>query len=426
MGKLLPTIGIAVLAYLMAVYLLGYTSLMEISMTAVVFIVFVLALLKWRGVSYAQGWFFNKKTNMYLAIGLGMWLFLSVGIMGFGVPILPAPEAALGGIPAGALGVTTEPPAAGTQTGCAVTGELKGKDATIVLAAWDLAANNPYSSTVDFGTSCWIYRNGNGADNFVGTSTATSSTAHSTGFTVGDILNLYCGGTSYYSNKIENLCIDTQDKPVNIDAYTIADETDIAITVYDSTGSSELTAAGNSTTADYDLTLGADEPQSIYVQVKVDAANKALNLLGFATASFNDIDYIKPVDSALTKVATVSFLENVQISDNSGDGESTNVTDDYTPYVFSEPVLFTQWDDKKYEFEVMSGSTDPSATDDVFSTIDGAVVCILDGTYAKGADGSVYLDFHDHAIGGHESNVGLTETFEFPVGKNSCVVIEGN
>ena len=418
MSNWLPLIGAAILAYLLGVYFFGFATLGGITVNAIVFIVAVLSLLKWRGVSWAKAWFFDRKTNMYLGLGLTAWLVFSLGIFGLPAIIPFSPESIFGGFTAASF---ISAPSAVTQAACSVSPEILGKDASITLNAWDLEANDPYSSAVDFSTSCYVYKNGNSAANFVATTTDTSAGTLNSGFTVGDVMNIYCGGSSYYGEPVENECIDSQDDMVNINAHAIAGETDLAITVYDDTGSAALTAAGNSTTADYDLTLGANEEKSIYVQLKVNAANKAYNFIGFATGAGNDIKSVVPVDSKFVKRATVDFLDDVSVNG----GSATNQTITYTAYTLNAPVLLSEWEQVKHQFTVTAGTSDPSATDNVFSTIDAAIVCGLDATYARGSDGVVYLDYYVHSTGS-ETNVGVSETFTDPVGKNSCVVIEGN
>ena len=424
MSKLLPVIGVAVLAYLISIYLFGLAALGAISISAISFVVATLALLKWRGVSYAQGWFFSKKTNMYLGGILMVWLVVG-GTLGFIPGMIPSIDSVLGVFSAASLTSVTEPSTT-VQAGCAVSPELLGKEAALQSHTYDMEANNPYSAEVDLTSTCYLYKNGNGPENFVGTTSDTSDAAQSTGFSVGDTMNVYCGGssTSYYAEKIENLCIDSQDDSFVISAHAMAAETEIALTGYDETGATGLTAAGNTSTADYDLTLGASEEKSVYVQVKTNVANSAINFIGFATSATNDIDSVKPTDSAFVEQTGVAFLDKVDASANSDDANA-NQTITYDAYIMSSPILLSEWDFKKYQFTVKATSTDPTATDNVFSTIDAGVICTLDATYVKGDDGKPHLGYHDFAADS-ESNVGIAETFKFPVGKNSCLVLEGN
>lgn len=417
MAKWLPTLGVAVFAYILAVYALGYggASLMDITMTSVVFVIGTLAALKWRGVKLAGAWFFNRQTNMYIAIVAFGWLLLSVGIMGFGLGVLPGPNSVLGGITVAQLTVDGAP-SEQVSTGCQVSEELQGKEASLEIRVEDHAANNPASTTRAM-TSIYTYRNGNSADDYLST---WANGTQSSGFSVGDVLHMYPADGDTYGVKKENLCIDRTDMAVTLKGYQMSAETDISLSVLDE-DEQALTAAGNSTTADYDVTLGSSEEKRIIVKVKNNVANKALNFKGFATAVNNDIDSLKPTGS-FTKATSVNFLENVDVNP-SGSADTETLT--FAPYVLDKPVLFTEWDSEKYSFTIKAGSNDPSATDNDFATLDAGIVCTLDAEYSRGADGKPYLDFHNHDEAGSEADVGITETFSDPVGGNSCVVLEG-
>jgi len=130
---------------------------------------------------------------------------------------------------------------------------------------------------------------------------------------------------------------------------------------------------------------------------------------------------------ATSPAITPDNFRNVKVSDEDNGGATNNQTVTYSVYVFSTPVLLRQWQSLKQGFEVTSGSTDPTATDNVFNTIDLGVVCLLDGQYGKDpSSGSSYLDFYTHSTIGSQTDIGVVNYPHVPVGKTDCVVFEGN
>jgi hypothetical protein len=303
---------------------------------------------------------------------------------------------------------------------CEVTDELKGKSATLIPYAWDLESNTPYSSSVDFSTNCWMYANGNGPTDFVVTTTNTNDSTGEEGFTVGDVVYMYCGGTTYYGEALEDICVDEQKKTLNINAHTIVSESNMEITGYDDSGSTALTA-GDTGDADYKMTMGADEESAMYVKLKVNVANKAYQVCAWGTAPFYNITSVEPqdVESSYTKVATPEHMSSISIGYNNSGANTIN--EDYVTYKFSSPILMQEWDAIKEQFVVKSSTSDPASTF-ATSTPEGFAILAKDCQYAKGDDGRVHLDFYAHDSG--EADVGLAETETSPAGKQTGVLIE--
>jgi hypothetical protein len=292
-----------------------------------------------------------------------------------------------------------------------VAPDIRGKAATIRLSAWDLASNTPYSAPVDFGTSCWLFKN----DRFVNTTIATNG-ASVTGFSVGDTVSVYCGGTSYYApTAVENFCIDSETPTVDIDAYTVVATTNLATTAYDDQDT-VLDAGAPTDGADYNITLGASEEKVISVKQKVNVADKAYNFGGWAIVKFSNITTAEPV-SGYAAAVTPAFLEAVNVS--TGDSGISQFKD-YVPYVRSSPLLLEEWDSIKDDFTIKSGSGDPNGGQNT-TNFDGVGFVSFDVTWVRGDDGKMYYDFYDHTSAG--SNVGITETITSPIGKdNSCLI----
>ena len=317
--------------------------------------------------------------------------------------------------------------AAAQLTACqaTLTAEELDDAASITLNAYDIAAAAGYGTVVDLTTNCRFYKNGNQGANFIMTSAATSATSLATQWSIGDTAYIYCGGDGYYAEPIEGLCIDAKTYPLNIRAYGITTAaTGVDIAGFDKNHNA-LTAAGNTTTGDYDITLGANGEERVYIELTQNVAKKAYNVGAVATAVFNDIDEFEPIaGQGLTQVVEPNFLKNIQVSDD-GVTAAGNHTLTYDVWKLDAPVLLLEWQDIEFGMTISAGATDPTATDNVWSTVDGGVVCVLDSTYSKGSDGGEYLDIHNH-VTDSEADVGFTNLVHFPVGGYDCAVLQGN
>ncbi|MCK4714566.1 MAG: hypothetical protein KAT35_03250, partial [Candidatus Aenigmarchaeota archaeon] len=240
---------------------------------------------------------------------------------------------------------------------------------------------------------------------------------------VGDIVYVYCGGTSYYTEPIEAQCIDQVNTPVNLLAHAIISESSVSMTCYDNTGAVGCSAADNTTIGDYDITLGANGDDSYYVRVKNNVAVKAFNFGGFAVKVSNDIDDAYPIaGSVLTSKVLPKFLKGLNIaSDDAGVNNFTSASYTYL-YQLPAPILLSQWQFQDYGFTIEGGGTDPAETN-VFNTADSVITCAVDSQYAKGSDGTVKLLPYADTLA--QANVGVTEDILAPVGKTTCMVLYG-
>jgi hypothetical protein len=301
---------------------------------------------------------------------------------------------------------------------CEVSEELRGKESTIDINAWDLESNTPYASAID--TTAYIYKNGNGPENYVTTITDTSAYALS-GFVVGDTVYIYGGDSSYYLEAVEGWCVDTQREPLSLNAHAIALESEMQVTGYDDTGSATL-SAGTTNEDDYYITMGAGEQKAIHLKLKVNTANKAYQFCGWGVATFHNISSVEPqnVESRYTKEFTPNHMEGVGIIINETGGDT--ISEDYTVYKASSPVMLHEWDSIKEQFVVESDSNNDPIGNGGTTSLNGFAVISKDCTYARGDDGRVYLDFYQHDSG--EGDVGLDETETSPYGKQVGVLIE--
>ena len=410
------------IAYLASFVFLGLSGFGVWLMFAAVVLLFK-GFSNWMNILKTPG----KGTAKTIGILLLAYVVLSQGVFGFPV-ILPSLEAlTAGGISAALIAAPVSAETAAAQTTecrASISTEEADDAASVTLNGYDLAAAAGYGTIVDLTSNCRFYKNGNQGANFVAVSTDTSAQTESGYWSIGDTAYIYCGGTSYYAEPIEGTCIDAKTYPLNIKAYGITTaSTGVDIAGFDKNHNA-LTAAGNTTTGDYDITLGANGEERIYIELTQNVAKKAYNVGAVATAVFNDIDSFEPIaGQGLTQVVEPNFLKNIEISADSDDGQA-NHTVTYDVWMLDTPVLLLEWQDMEVGFTIGAGSTDPTATDDLFNTLDGGVVCFLDATYSKGSDGIEHLDIHDH-VTDSEADVGFTNLVRFPVGGYDCAVLEG-
>ena len=305
-----------------------------------------------------------------------------------------------------------------------VPSQIKGKAAELVVNAWDLESNTPYSAAIDLTDNCSVYVNGNTAAHFLN---ATGDTSGGTvpGLVVGDVVYMYCGGRAYYTDPVEGLCVDAERKRVNLESHAIATEANMQIVAYDDGGSAALSAGANGT--DYYITMGANADESVFVKLKVNVANKAYKFGGWGTFTFYNMSKVEPQteEGTYTKIASPEHMSNIQVEENSTSGGYTQ-TGDYAVYRITTPILMQEWDKIKEQFVVTSDTTnDPLGegphTGTTENELNGIAIIAKDIQYDRGGDGLMYNDLYTHDTS--EGDVGLNENDVSPAGKTTGVVI---
>jgi len=335
--------------------------------------------------------------------------------------------------PTGAI--TTIPGAvtpAGTVTTCAamrqggtISDDIFGTSSTLTVNAWDMESNTPYSAAVDLTTNCWIYKNGNAASNFIAASTDTSAASVS-GFSVGNKVYVYCGGTTYYTDPYEGVCVDTQAMPVSLSAHTATTEANTDITGYDKTGATALTS-GTSSEDDYTMAMGADADEIIYVQVQNNVANKKKNICALGAVRFYNISKVEPQSftfegKTYTWTATTTPLHMQGVDVQYNETSAGALTKDYTVYKLSEPINMNEWAYFKIPVVIESDATNDPNGGGGTSGIDGFAILLKDCTWARGVDGAMYYDFYVHDTG--QADVGINEAETSPLGGTNGIVAE--
>ena len=357
---------------------------------------------------------FKLKRNIAMILLIGLWGFLALQ-MGWLGGIIP-------GFQLAAVTPITVTPTAVTPTTCmnSVSEEIRGTTATIDVNAWDQESNTPYSAAVDFTTNCWVYKNGKEATNYV-TASSDTSAASLSGYSVGDTIYIYCGGTTYYGEPVEGVCVNTQRFAASINAHILEAEASLLVTGYDSTGSATLSTGDFG--ADYKMSLGANGEDSIFLKLKVNSANNAYQFCGWGTFMFYNMTSVEPQseESTYTKIATPLHMSGLDVDVNSTSGQS--VYGSYALYKASSPILLHEWDSIKEQFIVTAHTTsDPLGYQGASTTANGFAVIAKDCAYSRGGDGKVYLDIYGHDTS--EADKGLDETDANPDGLTSGVTIE--
>lgn len=309
---------------------------------------------------------------------------------------------------------------------CDVSSELKGKAVNLKVNAWNQESNTPYSAAVDMTTSCWYYVNGIQPADFSQVSADTSDEDIATGFVVGDKLYVYCGGTSYYTDPVEGMCLETQSENLNINIHAIEAESDMQITAYDD---SEATALSSGTTyeEDYYITQGAGAEDTVYLKLKVNSADAAYDHCAWGTMALTNLTSFVPNKVTThgvtyTKVATPLWASDVAVKvDEYGTG-STTFTSSYTVYKLDKAIRLHEWESLKTQFIATASENDPVQEGDNSTTPAKYIALSMDCQYARGTDGVIYYDIHDHTSS--EGDVGLAETETSPLGAAIGVVIE--
>ena len=329
----------------------------------------------------------------------------------------------------------TSPTASLTNCATSVAPDIRGTSATITLKTTDPEAD---TETVFTSTTPAFYVYANGVKTEDAATGLTFTTAK-----VGDTLTIGGGNASRYIVLKENVCVTGQQQTVELKAPAITTEANMEIICYDSTATTALVAADNTTRGDYQLALAAGATEPIYCRFRNAATNSVYELGGVAIGVLNkttvdDVrhksfsEFIGTSGSpSVTKVASPSFLKTAVIDvDEAVDGTGTTNLIQGWDYVlkYSSPIALKEFQSFKEQFEIVIDNTnDPVAISDTAPDSAGrTTICALtlDSAYAKAQDGSLAFDIFQRDI--NEANVGRAENVTSPIGRDTgvCVLIE--
>lgn len=310
----------------------------------------------------------------------------------------------------------------GTATGVAVQiNDNIGDQATLTLNAYDREAN---SETVVSSMPVGVYRildaegslsKLNDVDSYTTASTVTTAS-------VGQQLAFFGGNSSYYMDPVAVYDVSTVVDTINLDAHKIASESQMSMTVKDEDGNTLTADDDAENTADYSLSLGADEETLISAKLKVGASDVAYQLKAIGVFYENDVDNLEPVSADWVKVTMPDEIKDAVLTHTND--TSTDFTGDYDAvYVYkpntNEVIDLHEWDSYELPFVLTAGSTDPTA-----NTGDVAGIIALDGAWEEGQDGNMYFDFYKHDTNEKASDVGLDETETSPEGLQIGFTVE--
>ena len=316
-----------------------------------------------------------------------------------------------------------------------VAPDIRGTSATVTLQV-----TNPEADTESIFTSSapsyFVYSNGVKIEDSRNALTFTTAK-------VGDTVTIGGGNSSHYIVRQDNICVRGQQHTVYLKAPIITTQGNMEIICYDSTATTALTAADNTTRGDYQITLAAGATEPIYCRFRNAATNSIYHMGGVAVGVFNKtaIDDVRDKGfsefigtsgaPAVTKTASPSFLKTAVIDVDEGvDATSTVSLIEGWDYVlkYSAPIDLREFQSFKQQFEIVVDNTnDPVAVADASQDLTGrTTICLLtvDNADAKSQDGSLQTDFFQKDI--NEANVGLAENVTSPIGRDTgvCILIE--
>lgn len=410
-NMLQPIIAMLVIAAVAFLYLGVTTPLLGISfLSAVLFGAAIVMLLKWGKVKFAQG--MPPKSRQTAGI-IGVVVLVALFAMG-------ALSGLTGTLPAGSLtniapgAVTTGQTASSCKA--SVNAEIVGKAATLTLNGYDFESSTPYSSTVP--ALVYVFKNGA----YVGTQDTAGHTV--TALAVGDVVDIYGqSNASYYVEDVLGVCITGEQTVQEVKAHAAITQSGVKTTCYASDGT--VLNAGATSLADYNVTQGANEKTPVSCIVKANTANKAFWLKGVATAVSNHSKQAIVTDSQWSPAVVPTFLSTTVLQYNETATCIQNFTGGYSKvFTVSSPIKLSQWQQTTVNFELDSGTSDPTFN----SLVTGAnnpsdyFIQFLDEGSGRDASGAVYNDIATRDTTG--SKLGITMDVFSPLGKTTGTIIQ--
>jgi len=311
----------------------------------------------------------------------------------------------------------------GTASGVATVNinDNIGDQATLTLNAYDMEAN---SETLISQLPVGVYRildaegslqKLNDIDSYNTSTTVTTAS-------VGQQLAFFGGSSTYYMDPIAVYDVSTAVDTIRLDGHAIATESEMSMTVKDEDGNTLTADDDAENTADYSISLGADEETLITAKLKVGASDNSYQLKAIGVYYENDVDNLEPVGSDWVKVAMTKEIKDATVTFTND--TSTAFTGDYDAiYVYkpntNEVVNLKEWESYEIPLVITAGSTDPTA-----NTGDFAGIIALDGAWAEGSDGNMNFDYYKHETAEGVGTVGLDETVTSPQGLQIGFMVE--
>lgn len=305
-----------------------------------------------------------------------------------------------------------------------VPDEVFGTSSSLVLNAYDMEATQPKSSTVDLTTNCAYFISGE----YGGLTADTADPTAISGFgSVGKIADVYCGGASYYTEPIVGKCIDNAAVKWELLTHNAVAETDLAITGYDKTAATALTA-GTSSEDDYTMALGANQEDLIYLQLQQNSASQEYAVGAVGVVRFYNISKVEPQAFSFNGKQytwsiglTPEHMKSITVNYNETTTEQ-GLSKDYTVYYLSEPLILHAWEYVKIPFKITSDTTNNPNGGGGTSAVDGFAILFKDSQWARGGDGFYHRNIYQMDTA--QADIGVAETETSPLGKAVGIVVE--
>lgn len=283
-----------------------------------------------------------------------------------------------------------------------------GSSATVTLNAYDLEADGETEVYPEYYV---LDSEGNKLVN--------GAHANTTSTTVGQVISI--DGSSedatYYVDSVESFSVITTAPTVSIDAHTIVTETNLAISGYDDTMTGLTADDATNNTNDYNLgNYGADESNNLIVKFRNGQTNSLHQLGAICVGWGGDVDSFKLTEAGWHEDSRgiPKELDDATVASRNDANTSSTVQwkTCYVPYAESfstsaiadRVVKFTAYADQFFDFQLVAGSTAPTA-----NTGDVVIVGFFDIAYEKGKDGSIYFDYFVHDDNEEVTDIGLSE-----------------
>ena len=238
------------------------------------------------------------------------------------------------------------------------------------------------------------------------------TTADSLASYVGESIDIYGTGASYYFDPVKGYQINNAAPRVAVEVYAIPTTANMDVIVYDETGSNALTADDHdNNTADYaGGDLGAGETYTYYAKFETKVVDRTFRLGAICTfycgGEVNNFA-LEESNWIEVNVPNGKLTDTFTMKDDTNISTACSYKKCYVPSN-ADYVELGQWDDVKYEFLIdTDDSTAPSANGDSYV---GAV--FLDYGCEVEAGGDVVCDWYKHDANNDPGEIGLDENPE--------------
>lgn len=200
---------------------------------------------------------------------------------------------------------------------------------------------------------------------------------------IGDTINIYGTGASYYVDPVLNYDVKTASELVELTTYDIVEVTDLNVTAYDDTGSTELTVEADADSNNQYVTsdLGAGQEEVIYLKQEVKTSDEVFRLGAILTyhcgAGIDDFT-MQQSGWKQANLPSGDLLDTFLVNDTTGNSTSCTIKHVYEPSN-ADYIQMLEWEDTgnlKFVIEA-DGTTAPDGT----NAFVGAI--FVDSAYEK-------------------------------------------